>query len=188
MANETQNQIDQIQLLRPLLSEKKQEDLAQILAFGEKYKQDSIKSEYKFWSTYGQKEYKNLLSQYEWSKQKFLAWLTPQEKKILDSIPVAVNDKFFRQYLFNWIVYSGDAENEDSTQPAIEVNSCLKFMWPEEAKAFAKEWKDKLQPGMAIYLTINYIWDEWAKAIAKEWKNSLRPGMEIDLMHNQIWP
>jgi hypothetical protein len=74
MANETQNKpIEQIQKLEQFLPEKKQEDLAQILAFGEKYKADSSDAEYNFWSKYGLKEYRQLLSQYELSKQKFLA-------------------------------------------------------------------------------------------------------------------
>jgi hypothetical protein len=40
MANEKEKQIEQIQKLRPLLPEKKQEDLAQILAFGERSRQE----------------------------------------------------------------------------------------------------------------------------------------------------
>jgi hypothetical protein len=65
MENEREKQIEQIKELEQFLPEKKQEDLAQILAFGEKYKADSGDAEYKFWSTYGLEEYKNLLSQYE---------------------------------------------------------------------------------------------------------------------------
>jgi hypothetical protein len=53
MNMETKNQIEQIKQLEQFLPEKKQEDLAQILAFGEKYKSDSNDAEYNFWSTYG---------------------------------------------------------------------------------------------------------------------------------------
>jgi histidyl-tRNA synthetase len=73
MNMEVKKPIEQIQQLEQFLPEKKQEDLAQILAFGEKYKADSSDAEYNFWSKYGLEEYKNLLSQYELSKQKFLA-------------------------------------------------------------------------------------------------------------------
>jgi 3-dehydroquinate dehydratase len=73
MVNETQNKpIEQIQKLEQFLPNEKQGELVQILAFGEKHKADSIESEHKFWSTYGLEEYKNLLLQYESSKQKFL--------------------------------------------------------------------------------------------------------------------
>jgi hypothetical protein len=65
MNMEVKKPIEQIKQLEQFLPEKKQEDLAQILAFGEKYKADSINAEHNFWSKYGLEEYKNLLLQYE---------------------------------------------------------------------------------------------------------------------------
>jgi hypothetical protein len=73
MIEKTHKHIEQIKELEQFLPEKKHKDLAQILAFGEKYKSDSNNAEYNFWSKYGLEEYKNLLLQYESSKQKFLA-------------------------------------------------------------------------------------------------------------------
>jgi hypothetical protein len=40
MINETEKPIEQIQKLEQFLPEKKQEELVQILAFGEKYKEE----------------------------------------------------------------------------------------------------------------------------------------------------
>jgi hypothetical protein len=35
---------------------------------------------------------------------------------------VTVKDKFFREYLFDWILYSGDAENEESLKPGMSID------------------------------------------------------------------
>jgi hypothetical protein len=73
MANEKEKQIEQIQKLEQFLPNEKQEDLAQILAFGEKYNSDLSEVENNFWSTYKLQDYKKLLLQYELSKERFLA-------------------------------------------------------------------------------------------------------------------
>ena len=188
MVNETQKKpIEQIQLLEQFLPNEKQKDLAQILAFGEKYKADSSDAWYKFWSTYGCEEYRQLLSQYEWSKQKFLAWLTQPERKILDSMPVTVKDKFIRQYLFDWVVYSGDATSKISLRPGMKIDLGGNNIWPERAMAIAKKWKNRLQPWMIINLEMNNIWDDGVKAIAEEWRDKLQPGMYVSLARNKIW-
>lgn len=180
MAVEQEKQsIEQIKKLEQFIPSEKQEELAKILAFGEKYKADSNERERKFWSKYGLEEYKQLISQYERSKEKFIKWLTPQERKILDSISESMKDKFYREYLFDWIVYSWDVTKKDCWE---SDNLCLSHeLTLDRAESLAKERKSKFKPWIVVDLHENTIPLECLEVIAREWKDSLQPWMTISL-------
>ena len=114
MINETEKPIEQIQKLEQFLPEKKQEELAKILAFWERTKAEWEKKKKEFWNKYlYDKEYfKDLLVQYEESKEKFIESLTPGEKKILDNLDESNKDKFYNEYLYERIFYSWDINDK----------------------------------------------------------------------------
>ena len=192
MANETSNKpIEEIQLLKQFLPEKKQEELAQILTFGERIKAEWEKKKKEFWNEhlYDKEYFKDLLVQYGKSKEKFIESLTPGEKKILDNLDESNKDKFYNEYLYERILYSWDINDKSDYGYGWSIEY-KNENWDFDLEKF-KDWvyssKDSLKPWMRIHLDGNNIWYEWVKILAGAWKDSLKPWITISLWWNKLW-
>ena len=196
-----------------MLSDDERNELWKILNFWEKYKNEWKKMWVKFRSNHNRNDFLNLISQYEESKKKFINSLLPEEKEILDKLELITKAKFYREFLNEIILYSGDPEknyfNSDNNkieikgkineimakienlkwklQPWMKINLRNNQIWDKWAEAIAEKLKDSLQQWLEINIWDNQIWEKWAKAIAEKWKNSLQPWMTINLWENRIW-
>lgn len=213
MANEKEKQIEQIQKLRPLLPEKKQGDLAQILAFGEKSRQEWEDLKNKFWEykdkpshiwwllnlfTPKREEFLSLLTHYETIEKQFLEWLPYKERQLIENMNKIEREKFFKEYLFDRILYGWKIWKTRD----IKVNSqSIKKMWLED---FIEKWKGKIQPWMTFDFADLYelviesttakntseickTTTEWVCEMLKWRKDSLKPWVNIYLRWNHLW-
>ena len=216
MSLEKEKKVKQNEWVRWLLNENHKAELWEILAFWEKYKKEWKILEQKFWIHWKRRNYKDLLRCYERNKEN-VEWLLPEEKDMLDSLDGVAREKFYKEYLFDRIVYSWwsvkhervedefyhgkgeDLENfrnrvhnvKNRIKPWVTMNlyaiDINDKIWPEWAKVLAEGWKNCLQPWMSVYLGNNKIWKEWLEVIVKAWKDKLFPWMEITLENNGIW-
>ena len=210
--------------LERYLSENKRTELSKILVFWEKYKEEWERMKTEFWkdfhvetsssvqalpisSKWNDKikyEFRNLLLQYEESKQNFISWLSQKEQKIVNALNWIAKEKFYKEYLFDRILYGWNPEKQyPKTQGTIRDTDKIEeeikeYKWKLkpwihiECKCIgdkgiiflAKEWKDKLQPWMSIDLSTNGIREEWLESIVRERKNCLQPWMTIKLESN----
>ena len=213
-----EEKLNQNEWVRWLLNKNHNAELWKILAFWEKYREKWEEMEQEFWEKCrATSKFENLLADYENNKKNliksFEKWLSVEERRMLSSLSQISKDKFYKQYIYNVMLYSRNPDYElnsdlllwnrlscfsedfesfiikhkNGLKPGVGVSLLFKKIWDEWAKMLAREWKDSLQPWMSIDLTENGISSEWAKAIAREWKNSLQPWMLIDFSNNNIW-
>ena len=212
-----EEKLNQNEWVRWLLKEDHNAELWNILAFWEKYKKKWEEMEQEFWGNRENYKFKNLLADYEHKKEilikYFELWLLPEERKMLSSLSEIAKDKFYKQYIYNLMLYGGNpnygwdkkfllwnsidcpredfknfiSKHKNELKPWMEVSFRFKKIWDEWAKILAEEWENSLKSWMSIELSYNEIWPEWVKILAKEWKNSLKPWMRIDLSNNDIW-
>ena len=210
MENETQNQIDQIQKLRPLLPEKKQEDLAQILEYWEEIKAKWEEKKKKFWINNDRDDFMKLL-RYNWNHwdgikmmknwklnilDKILGkWSTFWKiYKYLDKMNRLEREKFIEEYLYDYILYSGELEDRNNNPKEYSYKDLKKWnviieewsylnlreLWIQLWTLF--DWIKPiieslvLKKWVTLNLWYNLMWDEWAKFIAEnielqEWVN-----------------
>ncbi len=191
MSTEKEKSIAQLDKLKSYLPKEKQEELAQLLSFWEKYKKKWEYLRNDFWNGHNREDFLGLISQYEESKQKFINWLSLEEKEMLGKLKWITKEKFYKEYLNNRIIYSWSVKNEKSPESTENKDKEIKLVDfrgdLNGLKSSVNAMKDKLEQGMYINLLKSEIWDEWVKILAKERKNSLQPWMKIRLTLSKIW-
>ena len=189
-----------------LLPKEKQEELAQILEFWERYKKEWKKLKDNFWNGQNREEFLNLIAQYEESEQKFVNWLSEEEKEMLEKLKWIRKEKFYREYLFDRILYGWNLEvkcnepMEDNTvrrellyewrewnlQPWTMVKLDHNQIDADEVKILVRNIMDKLHPWVSLDLSDNNIWDDWTVFLAQQLKWKLQQWMAINLWFNHI--
>ena len=109
-----EEKLDQGWCVKSLLKEEHKVELWKILAFWEKYKEEWEKMRDEFWNNYEFDEFKELILQCEINKDKLIEWLSSEERKLLGSLNGLVKDKFYKEYLFDRIVYGWNVDKKDS--------------------------------------------------------------------------
>ena len=166
-----EEELNQNEWVRWLLNKDHKAELWEILAFWEKCKKEWEEMRKEFWSRWwGRDKYVNLLMQYKDRKKEYMENLTEEEKNMLDRLNGMWKDKFIEEYLYNKILYSGDAD--------IELNK--KSYWYDDWKA----WKVIMEEWAMLNLHGNNILNRWAEAISKM---ELKEWVYLDLSRNNIW-
>ena len=218
MSLEDERKENQKLWLNELLRKEHQDEMSKILAFWEKYKKEWERMKKEFWNTWNfdsKSIFIDLVLKYEESKKKFIErWLMEEERKILESLDGVAKEKFYKEYLYDRILYGDSKSGErhfskvlpyssdktdvkwvlqwikdikDKLEPRASIDLEDLWIWNLLAETIADEWKDKLQIWMQIGLALNNIWAEWVKVLAEKWKNKLKPEMSISLWQNEIW-
>ena len=104
--------LNQNEWVRWLLREDHKVELWEILAFGEKYREEWEEMKKKFWMRRGRDKYLNLLMQYKDSKKEYMKNLSKEEREIIDRLNEVWKDKFIEEYMHDKILYSGDKNKE----------------------------------------------------------------------------
>ena len=168
MANETSNKpMEQIQNLKPYLSNRTQEELDKILAYWEKIKARWEEMKKKFWSKSTATDFRKLLI-YKKNHKEEINW----KYEYLDKLDWLERERFIEEYLHDDMLYSEkDMEKDYSFDHYDYVD------W--------EKWNIVLKELDELHLWSQHIWDEWAKAIAKEIK--LEDWVELHLVFCNIW-
>ena len=218
MPFEEEKKVNQNEWVRWLLNKEHNVELWKILSFWERYRKEWEKMRDEFWNNWyftSKSIFIDLVLKYEENKKRFIeGWLMEDEREMLESLDGVAKEKFYKEYLYDRILYGDPKSGEthystaipytwdktdvkwvlqwikdikDKLEPrtSIDLEDC--WIWDVLAKTIAEEWKDKLQIWMTIDLSLNDIWEEWVKILAETWKDKLKPEMWISLWHNNIW-
>ena len=170
--------IEYIQNLRLYLPEKTQEELDEILAYGEKMRIEWEKKKKDLWDKHNRDEFGKLLK-YKWEHQEELE----KEYKYLDKMTGGEKQRFIEEYLYDDILYSWkieeikkntkryNYENWETWKLILQIWDKLDFKW----KKYWLDWLEKishikLQKWVFLDLRAVIDWDEWANLIAKNMK------------------
>lgn len=169
--------IGQIKKLEHYLSMCSKKELDEILAYGEKYRQEWECMKNKFWSKHNRNDFVNLLMSYENNERMFFEWLSGEEQKLIGSLEWISKRKFIDEYLHDRIFY-GWCSTDLREHPRFRYSSGMIFDI-DYAKRFAMEWKKKLVTWAYIYLEETDINLQCLDIIVNEWKDGLKPWMGI---------
>ena len=147
-----EEKLNQNEWVRWLLNENHKAELWEVLAFWEKYRAEWKKMEQEFWEKSVRGMFRNLIMQYEDSRRNFEEWLLPKEKQILESISDVAKEKFYKEYLFDRIVYTWDEKEKKEWEKQGYDREKKDIEW---FKKWVIDMKDKLRPWMEIELLIN---------------------------------
>ena len=197
------------EVVKWLLNKDHKAELWKILAFWEKYKSEWKQMESEFWKEWNvrmgeermsylfylddKQAFRQLILQHEENSKSFLEWLSQEEKDIWNSLNEVAKEKFYKEYLFDKIVYSWNVEGEYK-EKKIRLWKEVKMkrgMKPEDMRwEWLEKWiqtmKDNLKPWVYLDLNEDCIWPEDMRIIAEWLKDALQPGMTIDLWVNRF--
>ena len=196
--------------VRWLLNKDHKEELWKILAFWEKYKAEWKQMEKEFWKKWcvwggdkysyfysldDKQVFKQLILQHEANKKFFLEWLSQEEKDIWNSLSEMAKEKFYKEYLFDRVVYDWDVGG-GYKEEKIHLHSSegVKLNYGKKLEDTRWEWLEKwiktqkngLKPWVYLDLNEDFIWPEDMRIIAEGLKNVLQPWMTIDLWINRF--
>ena len=142
-----EEKLNQNEWVRWLLNENHKAELWEVLAFWEKYRAEWKKMEQEFWEKSVRGMFRNLIMQYEDSRRNFEEWLLPKEKQILESISDVAKEKFYKEYLYDRIVYTWDEKEKKEWEKQGYDREKKDIEW---FKKWVIDMKDKLRPWMEI--------------------------------------
>ena len=187
--------MEEIQKLKPYLSNKTQEELDEILAYWEEIRKKWEIEKNKFWENHDRYGFMKLLK-YKWLHIKELLW----KYKYLDQLNSLEKERFVDEYLYDDMLYSWelfDGEEEDYgwfcyddweagkavIQEGITVdfsdgsNGNMSIEWLKKALDTLefKEW---------LGLNLSGLWWEWLDVLVKM---RLARWVTLNLNSNQLW-
>ena len=188
----TERSIEQIGKLRQFLPENTNEELDDILAYGEEMRKEWLKKKQNFWSNHDGDDFKKLL-RYKRKHEDELVL----KYKYLDRMNELERKKFVEEYLYNDVLYGWNLEEKSSGRKIeywkwknwfveLEEWSMLALwgceIWVEWVKRIVEELE--LKEWVMLNLWASKLWDEWAKIISKI---ELKSDCSLWLDSNNIW-